>query len=199
MVKNLLIWGVIAIVLIAVFNQFSAISNGLPQVNYTQFNSDIANKKLKEVHINGREITATTNGNENYVTYIPYYDDKLMDDLVLNKVAVYGQPDERPSLLANVLISWFPMAVFIGLWFFVIRQMNGGGKGGPMAIGKSKARMLTPDQVKTKFTDVAGSEEAKQEVTEVVDFLRDPGKYQKLGGRIPKGILMVGPPGTGKT
>nr|WP_025316611.1 ATP-dependent zinc metalloprotease FtsH [Gilliamella apicola] len=199
MVKNLLIWGVIAIVLIAVFNQFSVISNGLPQVNYTQFNSDIANKKLKEVHINGREITATTNGNENYVTYIPYYDDKLMDDLVLNKVAVYGQPEERPSLLANILISWFPMAVFVGLWFFVMRQMNGGGKGGPMAIGKSKARMLTPDQVKTKFADVAGSEEAKQEVTEVVDFLRDPGKYQKLGGRIPKGILMVGPPGTGKT
>ena len=141
------IWGVIAIVLIAVFNQFSAISNGLPQVNYTQFNSDIANKKLKEVHINGREITATTNGNENYVTYIPYYDDKLMDDLVLNKVAVYGQPEERPSLLANILISWFPMAVFVGLWFFVMRQMNGGGKGGPMAIGKSKARMLTPDQI----------------------------------------------------
>ncbi|WP_080715913.1 ATP-dependent zinc metalloprotease FtsH [Gilliamella apicola] len=199
MVKNLLIWGVIAVVLIAVFNQFSSISNSGPQVNYTQFNSDITSGKLQEVHINGREIIATTKNNGNYVTYIPYFDEKLMDDLVLNKVAVYGSPDEKPSLLTSILISWFPIILLIGFWIFVMRQMQGGGKGGPMSVGKSKARMLAPDQVKTKFTDVAGSEEAKQEVTEVVDFLRDPGKYQKLGGRIPKGILMVGPPGTGKT
>ncbi|WP_416379619.1 MULTISPECIES: ATP-dependent zinc metalloprotease FtsH [unclassified Gilliamella] len=199
MVKNLLIWGVIAVVLIAVFNQFSSISNSGPQVNYTQFNSDITSGKLQEVHINGREIVATTKGNGSYVTYIPYFDEKLMDDLVLNKVAVYGSPDEKPSLLVNILISWFPIILLIGFWIFIMRQMQGGGKGGPMSVGKSKAKMLTPDQVKTKFTDVAGSEEAKQEVTEVVDFLRDPGKYQKLGGRIPKGILMVGPPGTGKT
>lgn len=199
MVKNLLIWGIIAVVLIAVFNQFSSVSNSGPQVNYTQFNSDITSGKIQEVHINGREIIATTKGNSNYVTYIPYFDEKLMDDLVLNKVAVYGSPDEKPSLLASILISWFPIILLIGFWIFVMRQMQGGGKGGPMSVGKSKARMLAPDQVKTKFTDVAGSEEAKQEVTEVVDFLRDPGKYQKLGGRIPKGILMVGPPGTGKT
>ena len=199
MVKNLLIWGIIAVVLIAVFNQFSSISNSGPQVNYTQFNSDITSGKLQEVHINGREIVATTKGNGSYVTYIPYFDEKLMDDLVLNKVAVYGSPDEKPSLLVNILISWFPIILLIGFWIFIMRQMQGGGKGGPMSVGKSKAKMLTPDQVKTKFTDVAGSEEAKQEVTEVVDFLRDPGKYQKLGGRIPKGILMVGPPGTGKT
>nr|WP_267344873.1 MULTISPECIES: ATP-dependent zinc metalloprotease FtsH [unclassified Gilliamella] len=195
----MLIWGVIAVVLIAVFNQFSSISNSGPQVNYTQFNSDITSGKLQEVHINGREIVATTKGNGSYVTYIPYFDEKLMDDLVLNKVAVYGSPDEKPSLLVNILISWFPIILLIGFWIFIMRQMQGGGKGGPMSVGKSKAKMLTPDQVKTKFTDVAGSEEAKQEVTEVVDFLRDPGKYQKLGGRIPKGILMVGPPGTGKT
>lgn len=199
MVKNLLIWGIIAVVLIAVFNQFSSISNSGPQINYTQFNSDITSGKIQEVHINGREIIATTKDNRNYVTYIPYFDEKLMDDLVLNKVAVYGSPDEKPSLLASILISWFPIILLIGFWIFVMRQMQGGGKGGPMSVGKSKARMLAPDQVKTKFTDVAGSEEAKQEVTEVVDFLRDPGKYQKLGGRIPKGILMVGPPGTGKT
>nr|WP_218056798.1 ATP-dependent zinc metalloprotease FtsH [Gilliamella apicola] len=195
----MLIWGVIAVVLIAVFNQFSSVSNSGPQVNYTQFNSDITSGKLQEVHINGREIVATTKGNGSYVTYIPYFDEKLMDDLVLNKVAVYGSPDEKPSLLVNILISWFPIILLIGFWIFIMRQMQGGGKGGPMSVGKSKAKMLTPDQVKTKFTDVAGSEEAKQEVTEVVDFLRDPGKYQKLGGRIPKGILMVGPPGTGKT
>ncbi|WP_442903574.1 ATP-dependent zinc metalloprotease FtsH [Gilliamella sp. Lep-s21] len=199
MVKNLLIWGIIAVVLIAGFNQFSSIANSNPQVNYTQFNSDITNGKLQEVHIKGREIVATTKDNGNYVTYIPYIDDKLMDDLLSNKVPVYGSPDERPSLILSILISWFPIILLIGFWLFIMRQMQGGGKGGPMSVGKSKAKMLTPDQVKTKFTDVAGSEEAKQEVTEVVDFLRDPGKYQKLGGRIPKGILMVGPPGTGKT
>ncbi len=199
MVKNLLIWGVIAVVLIAVFNQFSTLTNSGPQVDYTKFNSDVTSGKLKEVHINGREIVATTKGNGNYVTYIPYLDEKLVDNLVLNDIAVYGSPDEKPSLLVSILISWFPIILLLGFWFFVMRQMQGGGKGGPMSVGKSKAKMLTPDQVKTKFTDVAGSEEAKQEVTEVVDFLRDPGKYQKLGGRIPKGILMVGPPGTGKT
>lgn len=199
MVKNLVIWGIIAVVLIAVFNQFSSISNAGPQVDYTTFNADVTSGKLKEVHINGREIVATTNGNNSYTTYIPYYDDKLMDDLVLNKVTVFGSPDEKPSLLANILISWFPIIFLIGFWIFIMRQMQGGGKGGPMSVGKSKARMLTPDQIKTTFVDVAGQAEAKQEVTEVVDFLRDPGKYQKLGGRIPKGILMVGPPGTGKT
>ena len=199
MVKNLLIWGVIAVVLIAVFSQFSSISNSGPQVDYTKFNADVTGGKLKEVHINGREIVATTKGSNSYVTYIPYFDEKLVDNLVLNDVAVYGSPDEKPSLLVNILISWFPIILLLGFWFFIMRQMQGGGKGGPMSVGKSKAKMLTPDQVKTKFSDVAGSEEAKQEVTEVVDFLRDPGKYQKLGGRIPKGILMVGPPGTGKT
>ncbi|MCO6548359.1 MAG: ATP-dependent zinc metalloprotease FtsH [Gilliamella sp.] len=199
MVKNLLIWGIIAVALIVGFSQFSSISNSGPQVNYTQFNSDIAAGNLQEVHINGREIVATTKNKGNYTTYIPYLDGKLMDDLLANKVPVYGKPDERPNLITSILISWFPMILLIGFWLFMMRQMQGGGKGGPMSVGKSKAKMLTPDQVKTKFTDVAGSEEAKQEVTEVVDFLRDPGKYQKLGGRIPKGILMVGPPGTGKT
>ena len=198
MVKNLLIWGIIAVVLIAVFNQFSSVSSG-PQIDYYKFNSDIADGKLKEVHINGREIVATRTDNSNYVTYIPYFDEKLIDDLLSHKVPVYGTADEKPSLLGAILVSWFPIILLIGFWIFIMRQMQGGGKGGPMSVGKSKARMLTPDQVKTKFTDVAGSEEAKQEVTEVVDFLRDPGKYQKLGGRIPKGILMVGPPGTGKT
>ncbi|OCG41227.1 ATP-dependent metalloprotease [Gilliamella sp. Bif1-4] len=199
MIKNLLIWGIIAVALIVGFSQFSAISNSVPQVNYTQFNSDITAGNLQEVHIDGREIVATTKNNGNYTTYIPYLDEKLMDDLLANKVPVYGKPDERPNLITSILISWFPMILLIGFWIFMMRQMQGGGKGGPMSVGKSKAKMLTPDQVKTKFTDVAGSEEAKQEVTEVVDFLRDPGKYQKLGGRIPKGILMVGPPGTGKT
>nr|WP_208293569.1 ATP-dependent zinc metalloprotease FtsH [Zophobihabitans entericus] len=199
MVKNLLIWGIIAVVLIAAFNHFGSVSNTGPQVDYTTFNSDITGGKLKEVRINGREIVATTKNNDNYVTYIPYLDDNLMSDLVLNKVTVFGSADEKQGLLTTILISWFPIIFLIGFWIFIMRQMQGGGKGGPMSVGKSKAKMLTPEQVKTSFADVAGNEEAKQEVTEVVDFLRDPSKYQKLGGRIPKGILMVGPPGTGKT
>nr|WP_052236673.1 ATP-dependent zinc metalloprotease FtsH [Frischella perrara] len=199
MVKNLLIWGVIAVVLIAVFNQYSSVSGSGQQVDYITFNNDVISGKLKEVHIDGREIKAITKNNNSYVTYVPYEDPKLMDILNVNHVPTYGTPADKPSLLLTILISWFPMILLIGFWFFMMRQMQGGGKGGPLSIGKSKAKMLTPDQIKTKFTDVAGSEEAKQEVTEVVDFLRDPGKYQKLGGRIPKGILMVGPPGTGKT
>ncbi|WVD69999.1 ATP-dependent zinc metalloprotease FtsH [Orbus wheelerorum] len=199
MVKNLLIWGIIAVVLIAVFNQFSSMSSSGPQVNYTTFNSDIKNGKLKNIVINGREVNVKTNNNESYITYIPYYDNKLVDYIVEHNIPLEGTPDEKPSLLVSILISWFPILLLIGFWIFIMRQMQGGGKGGPMSVGKSKAKMLTPDQVKTRFTDVAGSEEAKQEVTEVVDFLRDPSKYQKLGGRIPKGILMVGPPGTGKT
>lgn len=199
MVKNLLIWGIIAVVLIAVFNHFGSVATSGSQIDYTTFNSDVTSGKLKEVRINGREIVATTRNNDNYTTIIPYYDDKLMNDLVLNKVKVFGSADEKPSLFTNILISWFPILFLIGFWIFVMRQMQGGGKGGPMAVGKSKARMLSPDQIKTSFADVAGNDEAKQEVTEVVDFLRDSSKYQKLGGRIPKGILMVGPPGTGKT
>lgn len=198
MVKNLLIWGIIAVVLIAVFNHFGSVPAG-PQVDYTTFNSDITSGKLKEVRIDGREVVATTKNDSSYTTYIPYFDENLMSDLVLNKVAVFGSADEKPSLITSILISWFPIIFLIGFWIFIMRQMQGGGKGGPMSVGKSKARMLTPDQVKTSFADVAGNEEAKQEVAEVVDFLRDPSKYQKLGGRIPKGILMVGPPGTGKT
>lgn len=199
MVKNLLIWGIIAVVLIAVFNHFGSVATSGSQIDYTTFNSDVTNGKLKEVRINGREIVATTRNDDNYTTIIPYYDDKLMNDLVLNKVKVFGSADEKPSLFTNILISWFPILFLIGFWIFVMRQMQGGGKGGPMAVGKSKAKMLSPDQIKTSFVDVAGNDEAKQEVIEVVDFLRDSGKYQKLGGRIPKGILMVGPPGTGKT
>ncbi|MBX4132882.1 ATP-dependent zinc metalloprotease FtsH [Frischella sp. Ac48] len=199
MVKNLLIWGVIAVVLIAVFNQFNLMSGNTQRVDYTTFNTDIISGKLKEVHIDGKEIKAITKNNNSYVTYIPYQDPKLMDVLNVNHVPTFGTPAEKSNIFITILISWFPIILLIGFWLFMMRQMQGGGRGGPLSVGKSKAKMLTPDQIKTKFTDVAGSEEAKQEVTEVVDFLRDPSKYQKLGGRIPKGILMVGPPGTGKT
>src|SRR5699024_5799825 len=136
---------------------------------------------------------------EKYTTYMPIYDEKLLDNLITKNVAVSGTPQEKQSFIVNLLLSWFPMILLIGFWLFIMRQMQGGGKGGPMSIGKSKARMIAPDQIKTTFADVAGCDEAKEEVSEVVEFLRDPARFQKLGGRIPKGVLMVGPPGTGKT
>lgn len=199
MVKNLLIWGVIAVVLITLFNQFSSTSSS-QQVSYTDFNTEVVNNQIKNATIKQNEITFTrANSSTEYLTYIPYPDSRLIDTLVAHKVNVVGTPPEQRSLLVQILISWFPIILLLGFWFFMMRQMQGGGKGGPLSVGKSKAKMLTPEQVKTRFTDVAGNEEAKQEVTEVVDFLREPEKYQKLGGKIPKGILMVGPPGTGKT
>ncbi|VEI45780.1 cell division protease FtsH-like protein [Actinobacillus equuli] len=130
---------------------------------------------------------------------MPMYDEYLLADLAKTNATVTGQPEERRGLLSQIFISWFPMLMLIGFWVFYMRQMQGGGGRGAMSFGKSKAKMLTAEQVKTRFTDVAGCDEAKEEVGEVVDFLKDPSKFQKLGGRIPKGILMVGPPGTGKT
>ena len=134
-----------------------------------------------------------------YQTVMPMYDRDLLNDLLNKNVTVIGEPAERRGLLSQILISWFPMIILIGFWVFYMRQMQGGGGRGAMGFGKSKAKMIAPDQIKTRFSDVAGCDEAKEEVAEVVDFLRDPSKFQKLGGRIPKGILMVGPPGTGKT
>lgn len=199
MVKNLLIWGVIAIMLITVFNQFNS-SNTPGQETYSQFMQDVKSEKVKSAVIKGNEITyKTSNQKEEYITYIPYIDPDLVDKLVNHKVDVNGSAPEKTSLFMQILISWFPMLLLIGVWIFIMRQMQGGGKGGPLSVGKSKAKMLSPEQVNTRFVDVAGSEEAKHEVTEVVDFLKNPAKYQKLGGKIPKGILMVGPPGTGKT
>ncbi|MDP5041602.1 MAG: ATP-dependent zinc metalloprotease FtsH, partial [Paraglaciecola sp.] len=144
-------------------------------------------------------ISGVKRNGEEFVTYIPYLDMKLMDDLVENNVAVFGKPPEESSILTTIFISWFPMILLIGVWIFFMRQMQGGGGRGAMSFGKSKARLLGEDQIKTTFADVAGCDEAKEDVSELVDFLRDPSKFQKLGGKIPKGVLMVGPPGTGKT
>jgi len=145
------------------------------------------------------EIRGTKRSGETFQTFVPYFDDKLISDLVKNDVRVYGEPPEEQSLLTSIFISWFPMLLLIGVWIFFMRQMQGGGGRGAMSFGKSKARLLGEDQIKTTFADVAGCDEAKEDVSELVDFLRDPSKFQKLGGKIPKGVLMVGPPGTGKT
>ncbi|AOF54333.1 Cell division protein FtsH [Pasteurellaceae bacterium NI1060] len=167
--------------------------------DYTTFVYDVSNGQVREARFDTNEITVTKNDGSKYMTVMPPLEDKkLLDDLLSKKVKVEGTPFERRSLISQILISWFPMLFLVGVWIFFMRQMQGGG-GKAMSFGKSRAKMLSQDQIKVTFADVAGCDEAKEEVGEIVDFLRDPTKFQNLGGKIPKGILMVGPPGTGKT
>lgn len=201
MFKNILLWVVVGIVLITAFQGFNGSFSSTNNVEYSTFINDLKENRLKEVNFqsNSEVISVVKTNGAEYQTVMPIYDKNLLDDLLNKNVTVVGQPAEHRGLLSQILISWFPMVLLIGFWLFYMRQMQGGGRGGAMGFGKSKAKMLAPDQIKTRFSDVAGCDEAKEEVEEVVDFLRDPTKFQKLGGRIPKGILMVGPPGTGKT
>jgi cell division protease FtsH len=197
--KNLLLWVVIAVVLVSVFQNFNPPHSGAKNIEYSEFVNSVKNGVVSEVLIEGRSIHGRTTNNENFTTYSPG-DPKLVDDLLNNNVRIRAKPPEQQGILMQVFISWFPMLLLIAVWIFFMRQMQGGGAGrGAMSFGKSKARMLGEDQVKVTFADVAGVEEAKEEVAELVEFLRDPGKFQKLGGKIPRGVLMVGSPGTGKT
>lgn len=201
MFKNILLWVVIGITLMTAFQGFESNFNSANTVEYSTFIDDLKQNRLREVNFKSNDETITVakvDGSE-YQTVMPMYDRDLLNDLLNKNVKVIGEPAERRGLLSQILISWFPMIMLIGFWVFYMRQMQGGGGRGAMGFGKSKAKMIAPDQIKTRLTDVAGCDEAKEEVAEVVDFLRDPTKFQKLGGRIPKGILMVGPPGTGKT
>ncbi len=201
MFKNILLWAVIGITLMTAFQGFESNFNSANTVEYSTFIDDLKQNRLREVNFKSNDETITVakvDGSE-YQTVMPMYDRDLLNDLLNKNVKVIGEPAERRGLLSQILISWFPMIILIGFWVFYMRQMQGGGGRGAMGFGKSKAKMIAPDQIKTRFSDVAGCDEAKEEVAEVVDFLRDPSKFQKLGGRIPKGILMVGPPGTGKT
>ncbi|MCT8738681.1 ATP-dependent zinc metalloprotease FtsH [Glaesserella parasuis] len=201
MFKNILLWVVIGITLMTAFQGFESNFNSANTVEYSTFIDDLKQNRLREVNFksNNETITVAKVDGSEYQTVMPMYDRDLLNDLLNKNVKVIGEPAERRGLLSQILISWFPMIMLIGFWVFYMRQMQGGGGRGAMGFGKSKAKMIAPDRIKTRLTDVAGCDEAKEEVAEVVDFLRDPTKFQKLGGRIPKGILMVGPPGTGKT
>ena len=198
MLKNLVIWLVIGLVLMTVFNQFNTRQAVRSPMEYSQFLDEVKAGRIAKVTIEGRQLKATTTEGKSVVSYSPG-DIWLVSDLLKYGVKVEAKPEEEPSLLVNIFVSWFPMLLLIGVWIFFMRQMQGGGRGGAFSFGKSKARMLDESTNTVTFADVAGCEEAKEEVSELVDFLRDPSKFQKLGGRIPRGVLMVGNPGTGKT
>ncbi|MDJ0777508.1 MAG: ATP-dependent zinc metalloprotease FtsH [Gammaproteobacteria bacterium] len=200
-VKNLVLWIVIAVVLLSVFHSFGDRSGSAQTLIYSEFLTQVENGQVREVTIEGQNITGKMISGTPFTTYSPETNNSaLIGDLERADVSIVGKPPEQPSLLGHMFISWFPFIVLIGLWIFFMRQMQGGGSGrGAMSFGKSKARLLGEDQININFNDVAGVEEAKEEVAELVEFLRDPSKFQKLGGKIPRGVLMVGSPGTGKT
>ncbi len=189
---------VIGIVLMTVFNQFNSRQTAQATMDYSQFLEEVKQGHITKVLIQGRTLEATAADGRRIISYAPS-DIWLVSDLLKNNVKVVAKPEEEQSFLMSIFVSWFPMLLLIGVWVFFMRQMQGGGRGGAFSFGKSKARILDEANNTVTFADVAGCEEAKEEVSELVDFLRDPSKFQKLGGRIPRGVLMVGSPGTGKT
>jgi len=198
LIKNLVIWLVIGLVLMTVFNQFNTRGTAQAPIPYSTFVDEVRAGKIKSVQIEGRMLKGVTTEDRRVTSYSPG-DIWLINDLLKYGVKVEAKPEEEQSFLMQIFISWFPMLLLIGVWVFFMRQMQGGGRGGAFSFGKSRARMLDESNNNVTFADVAGCDEAKEDVAELVDFLRDPSKFQKLGGRIPKGVLMVGSPGTGKT
>jgi cell division protease FtsH len=196
-----MVWLVIGIVLTMVFMQVGNRQTSANVLDYSTFMEEARQGRIAKVKMDGnRTLKATSKDGKPYTVYTPgIMDPWMVSDLLKSGVAVEAKPEEEPSLLMNIFVSWFPMLLLIGVWIFFMRQMQGGGRGGAFSFGKSRARMLDENQNQVTFADVAGVDEAKEEVAELVDFLRDPSKFQKLGGRIPRGVLMVGSPGTGKT
>lgn len=197
--KNLFLWLIIAIILIAVFNNFGPRKPANTQWSYSQFLTQVKEGKVTSVTISEQKISGLTKESKAFVTYLPMQDPDLLKSLAKGGVVVKGKPPEQRSLLMSIFISWFPFLLLILVWIWIMRAQMGGGRGGAMSFGRSRARMLGEGQVDVTFADVAGCDEAKDEVSEIVDFLKEPGKFQKLGGRIPRGLLLVGSPGTGKT
>ncbi len=198
MFKNLAVWLVIGLVLMTVFNQFNTRQVAQSSMEYSQFIEEVSKGTIAKVVIEGRVLKATTTDGRKLTSYAPP-DLWMVSDLLKHGVKIEAKPEEEQSFLMSIFVSWFPMLLLIGVWVFFMRQMQGGGRGGAFSFGKSKARLLDESTNTITFADVAGCDEAKEEVSELVDFLRDPSKFQKLGGRIPKGVLLVGNPGTGKT
>ncbi|MFP4429267.1 MAG: ATP-dependent zinc metalloprotease FtsH [Desulfovermiculus sp.] len=197
--KNLILWATISLVMVALFNMFNTPQAERNQISYTEFRSLVADGRVTEVQIQGKKVTGETRDNKRFSTYTPD-DPDLVQTLMDKDIQVTAKPTEDSPWYITLLVSWFPMLLLIGVWIFFMRQMQGGGGGGKaFSFGRSKAKMFTEENTKVTFSDVAGVDEAKEELTEVVEFLSNPKKFTRLGGRIPKGVLLVGPPGTGKT
>ena len=199
MTKNLILWLVIAVILMTLFESFSSSDNQGQIQDYTSFVREVNSDQIAQATFDGKVISGIKNNGQKFMTVMPITDPNILDTLLSHNVRTQGTKPEEQSTLLAIFISWFPMILLIAVWIFFMRQMQGGSKGNPLSFGKSKAKLLSENQIKTTFADVAGCDEAKEDVVELVDFLKDPTKYSKLGGRIPRGVLMVGPPGTGKT
>lgn len=199
MLKNLFLWLIIAVILISVFNNLEPKQSNAERLTYSEFLKQVQSGNVNAVNIQNQSISGQMQNDKQFVTYMPLDDPYLLPELIKKNVNVKGESPQQEGLLMRLFVNWFPMFLLIAIWVFVMRQMGGGGKGGALSFGRSRARLLGEDQVKITFADVAGVEEAKEEVQELVEFLKDPGKFQKLGGKIPRGVLLVGPPGTGKT
>lgn len=198
-IKTILLWLVIGIILISVFNNFGPRREADEKIPYTKLLQEVKDGNVQSVTITEQNVSGTYQNNKKFTSYLPMpQDSALLQDLISKNVVVKGKPPESPGILTH-LLNLLPWIVIFAIWIYVLRQQTGGGKGGAFSFGRSRARLLNADQVKITFSDVAGCEEAKEEVKELVDFLKDPGKFQRLGGKIPRGVLLVGPPGTGKT